>query len=830
MCGDPRGARRGIELDDDEPTAWVHHAAQLTQRREPVAHVADRRQADREIDRRVGERDRLAPGAQDLHAPSPLGVLAARIERDHGDAGMARRGGGRKRSGASADVEHAAGDREAWGKTIEEARVEVPERRALGAGVAARAATLERVAVEHAVQTATEPGCQRHAPSIRCVRSPAHTPTRTDDRVAPVRDPRLCLFVVALSVAACGDNAGSDIAAECNPLGGQGCLLPWPSAVYEVADSTTATGRRLQVPIEAMPKNLDAVAVDPETLNRWDGFSPTGPLLVAFPTGVSAEGLPTWKNPDASLGADSPIILVNADTGERAAFFAEIDQNTPEVDKRDLIIRPLERLASNAHYVVGIRKTVKAADGSELPLSPAFAAAVAGAGYSHPRFDTTRYEKIFSVLEAAGVAKSELAIAWDYHTASDDYLRRDLTVMRDTAITAIGANGANLSFTATAQPARAGLYKSFVGTFKSPNFLTNGEADESKLRRSADALPEQDGMRDARFAALIPDCVETQPLPRPTIIFGHGLFGSAEEYLDDDFVIDLARDHCFVIIAGDFIGLTSRQLSLAPLAANDLNKAYAISEKLAQSVVDFIALASVTRGPMRTAPELAYNSAPVIDASKTYYIGGSLGGTMGNVFMAYDPNITKGVLAVPGGVWSLLFERSNAWHLLKGAAQGAYEDPFSYQINLALLGMSFEPYDPITTAAHVIKDNLPGVPAKDILIWYAVGDCLVTNIATEMVGRTMGLPLLAPAAKDVWRMPPVAGPLASAITVYDEHPTPLPADTNVPPIKDNGTHSGVNRNPSALRQVEQFLLGDSVIQTCGGVSPAACDCATGACD
>ena len=48
---------------------------------------------------------------------------------------------------------------------------------------------------------------------------------------------------------------------------------------------------------------------------------------------------------------------------------------------------------------------------------------------------------------------------------------------------------------------------------------------------------------------------------------------------------------------------------------------------------------------------------------------------MGNVFMAYDPNITRGVLAVPGGDWSMLFERSNAWYALLGAAQGSYTDP-----------------------------------------------------------------------------------------------------------------------------------------------------------
>jgi hypothetical protein len=635
--------------------------------------------------------------------------------------------------------------------------------------------------------------------------------------------------LVALSLAACGGD-GSSIPDQCNPLGGQGCLLPWPSSAYEVEDATTVTGRRLQIPIESMPRNLDDTPIDPVWMNRWDGFSPTGPMLAAFPTGVSNANLPSWKTPDQSLAADSPIVLLNMDTGERAPFFAEVDQNTKEITQRNLIIRPLARLAPGSHYAVAIRKSVKAADGSDLPIPEAFAKALAGGGYGHSRYSKERYEQIFAALATAGVDKNDLVLAWDFHTASNELMRRDLLTMRDAAIPAMGANGANLTFTATEQPARAGLLRSYVGKFKSPDFLTNGEADTSVMRRDANALPQMMGLRDANFAALIPQCVTTQPLPRPTIIFGHGLFGSGEEYLSDNFVIDLAQDYCFVIIAGDFIGLTSRQLSLAPLAVNDMNKGQAITEKLAQSVIDFIALETIARGQFGTKPEFQHNGQALIDPAKTFYVGGSLGGIMGNTFMAYDPNIKKGVLAVPGGVWSMMFERSNAWHLLMGAAMGAYEDPEVYQLNIAFLGMGMELYDPITTAEKVIKDPMPGVPQKEILIWYAIGDSLVTNIATEMIGRTLGLDLLAPAVKTVWSMPPKPGPLVNAITVYDEHPTPMPSDLNIPPTQDNGTHSGVNRNPSALRQVEAFLLGNQIIQTCGGTTPAACDCATGACD
>ncbi|MDB4959635.1 MAG: hypothetical protein JWO36_7204, partial [Myxococcales bacterium] len=134
---------------------------------------------------------------------------------------------------------------------------------------------------------------------------------------------------------------------------------------------------------------------------------------------------------------------------------------------------------------------------------------------------------------------------------------------------------------------------------------------------------------------------------------------------------------------------------------------------------------------------------------------------------------------------------------------------------------------------HVLRDPLPGSPAKTILMWYTVGDCLVSNITTELVARTMGIDFLAPAAKTAWGLTPKPGPLVSGINVYDAHPTPLPPDTNIPPAVDNGTHSGINRKPSALREINEFILGSqSVIQTCWDAqhNPAACDCATGACD
>ena len=90
---------------------------------------------------------------------------------------------------------------------------------------------------------------------------------------------------------------------------------------------------------------------------------------------------------------------------------------------------------------------------------PAFKAAVSGGGYEHSRFDEKKYQDMFAALATAGVAKEDLALAWDFHTASDEFMQSDLLAMRDAAIPAMGANGANLSFTAQPQPMKAGLLK-----------------------------------------------------------------------------------------------------------------------------------------------------------------------------------------------------------------------------------------------------------------------------------------------------------------------------------------------------------------------------------
>ena len=586
---------------------------------------------------------------------------------------------------------------------------------------------------------------------------------------------------------------------HCNPLGGEACMLPWPSMVYAKPDGISATGWRLDIPSEAMPLNHDGSYIHPGTFNRRDGFSSIVPMLAMFSTGISPDGLPA--QPDASLAASAPIVVFDMTTGERVPYFAELDQ----ADRRTLIIRPLVRLAPKHRHAVAIRDTLRAADGGELPVSPAFRALRDGG--EHPQLAelAPRYPAIFDALAAAGVERAELVLAWDFVTASDEMLRTDLTVMRDAARAVISTGS-------IVERQDTPTHQRVVGTYATADFLTAGETDASILRRDDwewEAHPLLGGLRDARFTAVIPKCAESEP--RPAIVFGHELFGSAMESLDDPFVLRLAQEHCVIVVAGDFIGLTSRDRALVSAVAADLNRTTQITEKLAQSTIDFTTLAALVRGPL--AAELH------VDPARVGYAGTSLGGIMGPTILAQDAAITRGVLAVPGGNWSLIFERSAVWAPLAAETRAAY-DPDVYQLNLAMLGMSFEPYDPMTHASLV---------AAQLLLYYALGDSQIPNLASEMLARELAMPVVGPSVTTVWGLTVAPGPMSRGVVAFDDHPTPMPPRENLAGT-DNGTHDAINLRPAASRQVARFLQTGEVTGCTRDQVAAPCDCATGACE
>ncbi len=656
-------------------------------------------------------------------------------------------------------------------------------------------------------------------------------------RNSSFRSALLALAGLALVAGACGSSDPDDgpkVRAECNPLGDVACLLPWPSSAYLIEDSTSATGFRVDLPAEGMPVNADNIPVLPDVYNAFDGFPTSGTMIAGFPTGVSDVGLPTHTNVSDAMASDASVIVVNMTTGERLLIFAEPDMNAKLPEDRALLIRPLERMESGTRYAVGIRNTVKAADGSALPVPTGFASILAGDKMAHPRAERVedRYTEIFSKLDAAGMPKDELVLAWDFVTVSDEFITRDILSMRDQGLAAMEEKTFTYEFEELRNDNPAEVLRMMGGTYEVPNFRSNLNRSTSDTVRDTDGLPKMEGFATGNVGALVPRCVETAPLPIPVIIFGHGMFGSGVDSLGNGFLQQLANDKCVVFVGGDFTGLTDSEFASVAFAMNDINKGIAMTETLAQSIVDFIILQKMLSGPYLTADEFMQDGQQIIDPTKITYFGASLGGIMGGVYMSYAPDITRGILGVPGGPWGLLFERSVFWPPLRVAMIGAYPEPWDYELNVALLGMLFEKVDPIATSHRVLSDPLPNATPKNLLLYMAMGDALVSNIASDVFARSLDIPVIGPSLRVPFGMEEKMTGLVNGYTIYDEGVLPWPPNDNaLIDLETNSTHQDVHDRGAVKRQISRFLLEGELINGCAlNDAPAPCDCTTGACE
>jgi hypothetical protein len=62
-------------------------------------------------------------------------------------------------------------------------------------------------------------------------------------------------------------------------------LLPWPNDFFTVADPSTDTGRRLNLKLLAMPRNVAGIPIDPTDIT---GVDPHGPDWSEQPDGYLA--------------------------------------------------------------------------------------------------------------------------------------------------------------------------------------------------------------------------------------------------------------------------------------------------------------------------------------------------------------------------------------------------------------------------------------------------------------------------------------------------------------------------------------------------------------
>ncbi|MBL8620348.1 MAG: hypothetical protein JNK64_03565 [Myxococcales bacterium] len=631
------------------------------------------------------------------------------------------------------------------------------------------------------------------------------------------------LLACSLLLVACGGDDGPlhlDVPPECNPLQGGACLAPWPVSSFQVASESSPTGVVLAFPAGAIPPGNGGAVFDPAHLNGKSGYSPATQIVAHFGVELDGANLAGHAAIAASLTATSPTIILDATTGERVAHFAEVDANAIPGDptRQALYLRPTTRLAGGHRYIVAITSALRAADGAAIDVPAGFAAIVSGAVTDNARLEALRpsYDDIFATLAAAGVAKDQLLLAWDFTTAADADLRRDLLAARDAAAALQGAGGANLMLhdvVVEADPS-PGIARKVTFTFDAPTVVDAG----GLLREGGGVVAR--GTTPVRGVALVPSCA-TPAAPAPITLYGHGFFGGIEE-TGGGYVQAFAARTCRIILGTDWRGMARPDAANALIALGNLDKVFAFGEGIVQGMIDVEALAALARTKIATQILIDGSGASVADtAADLTFFGISQGHILGSTLYAIDPQMRRGVLHVGGANWSLLFERSTNWATLGLPFKGTYADPLTQTLLQQVVQMGLDVIDPLHWAP------LAGDPAaaKQYLLYTSMGDTQVTNLGAFLQARTMGIPLAAPAATPPYGLTLATTAPPSGLVIVDEHPTPLPPTTNLLNTENNQAHENPRRREHIIDQIDRFLEDGTIVDACGGV----CDCPAGAC-
>jgi len=640
--------------------------------------------------------------------------------------------------------------------------------------------------------------------------------------------------VAAVLLSACSSDVALPMRAYCNPLGGNHCMTPWPSSVFEVDDATSETGRRLAIPEGTLPSNFNDDSVDPAGWNIADGFSPSAPILLSFPGGVSIDGLPPVDNMDLSLAADSPTVILDMTTGQRVAHFAELDMQAVDTpDAQALFLRPAQRLVGGHRYAVAITNRVKAASGDDLPVPPGFAALRDGHHTDHALLEAARprLEEAIDALDAAGFPRSDLVVAWDFTTASDTFLHREMIAARDRTVAALQTH--TIAFTVlTDQPINDGsiIKRRITGTLDAPLFLTHGgdPGMAPTVVFDADGLPAMQGFYQIPFAAIVPACAYTSATPVPMVMYGHGLLGDSTE-ATDSVQQTTSSELCMVIAGTDFRGMSQIDTAAVARALNDGTHADEVFEVLEQGLANQITLVRALRTTLASQlfVDAAAGNKSLVDPTRVYYYGLSEGGIFGTSVMAYEPTLTRAVLGVGAANYSLMLDRSADWPQYRGILNGAYPDAVDDEAMINLCQMRWDKTEGASVVQSVLAGTATGVPPKQLLLQIAVGDEQVPNVASYWEARSMGIPVLAPTPTVPWGLSSQPTPLVSgsALVIEDGGAPPVPL-TNVPPaIQHPEMHVLTRTQPASRRQIKDFFATGQIVNECNG----ACTCQTGAC-
>lgn len=626
--------------------------------------------------------------------------------------------------------------------------------------------------------------------------------------------------------------SGLEIPEGCNPIAFEkDCLFPYPSNVFLTEDSETPSGFRVKLTNTARLK-ARKVPIDLMNVHPVDGFSHHQPIMAYFNEELDDSSLVFHDaDPTPTTLPDSVTILIEADTGEAVAHWAEVERQTKNADERVLAIRTFSNLKHETRYVVAIQN-LNNVSGEPVVTPQGFKQIRDKEAMDHPVLGplTERYDaEIFPILTEHGVERANVQLAWDFTTGSREFLQRDMLHMRADLMQKLEANPPKVTVTNfITDTGREEIAARLEGTIEVPLYLKNTEVFAG-LNRGADGLPEANGTHEFPFTLQIP--VNAVPEngdfePRRIMQYGHGFFGAREE-INYNFMRGFSNEQQYITASVDWWGMQERDLAqLALKLTTDSETAILFLDDVHQGMMNFIALSYALKTTIPELDELKYFDKLIYDPEHLYYYGISQGHILGGTFLALSPHIEHAVFSVGGAPFSFMMSRSNNFTTFLLLIRTSFEGDLDVQKFMTLSQHSFDRIDPSTWAANILEDPLPDTPEdRDVLVQFGLWDHSVPSLATMNHIRMMGVPVLQPSPMDIYGTETIDGTVdGSAAVIVDFNLADPPGIYSQPPtdaqleeLEQLNVHEAVRRNEKIKEQIDGFLQVDGVIEhTCDG--------------
>jgi hypothetical protein len=479
-------------------------------------------------------------------------------------------------------------------------------------------------------------------------------------------------------------------------------------------------------------------------LNTLSGFSTFAPIRVRFDQPVAVDA---GANPRG-------LVLLEYDDLTAALPVITASVYGPDTS---IEVQPQLPLKPKTTYALVVTTALTDVNGYPIRPSPVFAQVLGGAGLTSDLAAwRSRLQPVIDYMQSAfGIGTDGIALIDLFTTAptTDDLVAIQgrlaagevvpgPPVFQNSPIpnldTGIFPEGTPQFANLIGSPTSDNVSAVAIGSYVSYDFRTgpHGAFDPTTVYGSA-----------APYGVPLDFYVTIPKAPRPAngypiAIYGHGLGESGKAVANLPHVIGDAP------VMG--IGISALQHGRRgdPTAFFVLDKIFATREYIRQTIADLMQLERM----VRNAHDAGIAPFDQVDTDHVLYFGASLGGIMGTLFMAVEPDIDVGVLSVPGGGLPNILDSHDIGQLLEplvsltvGIPRTSPFFPLFLHRFQQMAQWALEPADPIDYAPHIIVPGaqLPRVPVKRILVHEGIVDNTIPNRTTDDLALAMGLPDLS---------------------------------------------------------------------------------------